>query len=56
MSTLRLVTGSTRPVRRGGAIAEWITEVALAQSNGKVESTDLGELSLPLMDEPEHPF
>lgn len=56
MSTLRIVTGSTRPERRGGAIAEWVTEVALTQSDWTVESTDLRELGLPLMDEPEHPI
>jgi NAD(P)H-dependent FMN reductase len=40
----------------GGAIAQWIYELALAHPDFDVELIDLKEVNLPLFDEPNHPM
>ena len=52
---LRVIIGSTRPGRIGPAVADWITDRARQQGDFEVEVTDLGELNLPIFDEPHHP-
>lgn len=52
---LLLVTCSTRPSRKGPAVAAWVEREALRHGGFDVEAVDLGELALPLMDEPHHP-
>jgi NAD(P)H-dependent FMN reductase len=49
---LRIIPGSTRPLRRSIFIARWLEQVALADGSFDVEFTDLAELNLPMMDEP----
>ncbi len=52
---LQVIIASTRPQRIGVMVGEWFVEEA--QQNGKfeVEVTDLRELDLPMMNEPNHP-
>jgi NAD(P)H-dependent FMN reductase len=52
---LRIIIGSTRPGRVGPAVAEWITRRAEEHGGFDVQVTDLAELDLPLLDEPNHP-
>lgn len=55
MPQLMIVTGSVRPERVGGAVADWVTGVAEADERFIVDAVDLRELALPFMDEPAHP-
>lgn len=55
MPTLQIITASTRPGRKGPAIAAWFAGVARAHSAFDVEEVDLLAVGLPLFDEPEHP-
>jgi len=52
---LGVVVGSTRPGRRGAAVAAWATRVAGAHLQGvavELRTLDLAEFGLPLLDEP----
>jgi NAD(P)H-dependent FMN reductase len=50
-----VVVASTRPGRKGLAIAQWVQEQARAHGGFDVELVDLAEAGLPLSDEPNHP-
>ncbi len=52
---LRIIIGSTRPGRVGPSVAAWITERAIDHGGFDVQVTDLAELNLPILDEPNHP-
>src|SRR3954465_1854757 len=52
---LRIIIGSTRPGRVGLPVANWMRDQAIAHGGFQVELTDLYELDLPFMDEPNHP-
>ena len=52
---LRIIIGSTRPGRVGPSVAAWITERAIEHGGFDVQVTDLAELDLPILDEPNHP-
>jgi NAD(P)H-dependent FMN reductase len=52
---LRIIVGSTRPGRVGPAVADWIVRRAVEHGGFDVEVTDLAELNLPMLDEPNHP-
>lgn len=52
---LNIVIGSTRPGRIGKPVADWIWNVAVEHNSFEVEVTDLAELDLPLLNEPNHP-
>ena len=52
---LRVIIGSTRPGRVGPSVAAWITERAIEHGGFDVQVTDLAELNLPMIDEPNHP-
>jgi NAD(P)H-dependent FMN reductase len=52
---LKIITSTTRPERKGIAIAEWITALASAYEDTNVELLDLAKINLPLMDEVNHP-
>jgi NAD(P)H-dependent FMN reductase len=52
---LRIIIGSTRPGRGGGAVADWITRRAEEHGGFDVQVTDLAELNLPIFNEPNHP-
>jgi NAD(P)H-dependent FMN reductase len=55
MHHLQIFIVSTRPSRKGPAIAAWFEPIASAHGAFEVELVDLLEINLPLMDEPEHP-
>lgn len=55
MPTLQIITVSTRPGRKGPAVAAWFSAIARAHGAFEVEDVDLAELRLPVLDEPEHP-
>ncbi|MEU0948646.1 NAD(P)H-dependent oxidoreductase [Streptomyces canus] len=52
---LQIIIGSTRPGRRGHAIASWFHAHALAHAGFAPELVDLAEIGLPLLDEPRPP-
>lgn len=55
MPRLLSITVSTRPGRKGPAVARWFNDLAQAHGGFDVTPVDLGELNLPLFDEPVHP-
>ena len=55
MINVKIIIASTRPGRKGPAVAAWITERAKAHTKMDVEVLDLAEINLPFLDEPEHP-
>jgi len=52
---LQIHIGSTRPNRIGPAFATWFAELARKHGAFEVETVDLAEVGLPLLDEPHHP-
>jgi NAD(P)H-dependent FMN reductase len=52
---LAIIIGSTRPGRAGLPIAQWFAERARGHGGFDVDLIDLGEVDLPLLDEPHHP-
>ncbi len=52
---LQVVAASTRPGRRGIAVARWVQRLAEAHGAFDVELVDLAEVGLPVFDEPHHP-
>jgi len=55
MPKLQVIIVSTRPERAGKPIADWFVDEARQDSRFDIELTDLAELALPLLDEPDHP-
>ncbi len=55
MPHLLVITASTRPSRKGPAVAEWFLELAHRHGGFEVEPVDLARVDLPLLDEPNHP-
>lgn len=57
MATLEIaiLLGSTRPNRRGEAVAQWVHEHARQRTNANYTLIDLREVDLPLFDEPRSP-
>ena len=53
--TLKIIIGSTRPGRKGPAVATWIENIARDHGGFAVELVDLADMELPLLDEPKHP-
>ncbi len=49
---LRIIIGSTRPGRVAPAVADWIAERAREHGGFDVQVTDLAEVNLPILDEP----
>jgi NAD(P)H-dependent FMN reductase len=52
---LQVVVGSTRPGRKGLAIARWVQQLAEEHGGFDVELVDLADVALPVFDEPNHP-
>ena len=50
-----IITVSTREGRKGGLFGKWIETIAAGDPDWDVQSIDLAELNLPMLDEPEHP-
>ena len=55
MFKLKIILASTRPGRKGPAIAVWMEEIARKHPTFEVTLLDLKEINLPFMDEPHHP-
>lgn len=55
MFKLKIIVASTRPGRKGPAIAAWIDEIARSHPDFEVSLLDLKEINLPFFDEPHHP-
>lgn len=55
MPALHVVIASTRPGRVGLPVGQWFAQAAREHGAFDVEIVDLAELSLPFMDEPNHP-
>jgi NAD(P)H-dependent FMN reductase len=55
LPVLQVVVASTRPGRKGLAVARWVQRLAEQHGGFTVELVDLAEVALPLFDEPEHP-
>jgi NAD(P)H-dependent FMN reductase len=55
MPHLSIIIGSTRPGRAGLPIADWFTDRARQHGGFEIDVVDLAELSLPMLDEPNHP-
>jgi len=47
-----IIVGSTRPERKGEAVAKWVLGIAQKRSDAEFDLVDLKEFSLPLLDEP----
>jgi NAD(P)H-dependent FMN reductase len=55
MLKLQVVTASTREGRKGPYVARWFLERAREHGKFEIETVDLADVGLPLMDEPNHP-
>lgn len=52
---LKIIIASTRPGRKGPAVANWFLKCVEHFPDFEVEVLDLKEIDLPMMNEPEHP-
>lgn len=55
MPCLQIIIVSTRPGRKGPAVASWFEQQARAHGAFDVDVVDLAAVALPVFDEPEHP-
>jgi NAD(P)H-dependent FMN reductase len=55
MLDLKIIIASTRPGRKGPAVASWIYERAKQNSAFNTKLLDLAEINLPFLDEAAHP-
>lgn len=55
MLTIKVIIASTRPGRKGPAMASWIYELAAAHPEYTVELVDLAAVNLPIFNEAHHP-
>jgi NAD(P)H-dependent FMN reductase len=53
--SLKIIIASTRPGRKGPAVAAWVNEICRQHTSFHVELIDLAVVNLPFLDEPEHP-
>ena len=50
MLRIAVVLGSTRPGRRGKAVAYWVYGLAALRSDAQFELVDVADFGLPLLD------
>jgi NAD(P)H-dependent FMN reductase len=55
MIRIGIIIGSTRPGRKGEAVAKWVYEIAQKRSDAEFELVDIKDFDLPLLDEPVPP-
>jgi NAD(P)H-dependent FMN reductase len=55
MLKLQIIIASTRDGRQGLRVAAWFEEVAKKHGAFDIETLDLAEIDLPMLDEPNHP-
>src|SRR6266851_9239278 len=51
-----IVIGSTRPGRKGEAVARWVYEIAMKRDDAEFEIVDIKDFNLPMLDEPMSPM
>ncbi len=56
MLKIAIIIGSTRPGRKGEAIASWVYETAMKRTDAEFELVDIAAFDLPLLDEPMPPI
>jgi NAD(P)H-dependent FMN reductase len=56
MYNLKIISSTVRPGRKGPIIAQWVAKQAAESGLFEAEVLDLGEIGLPLMNEPVHPI
>src|SRR3979411_2426746 len=56
MLRIAVIIGSTRPGRKGEAVAKWVYEIAQKRSDAEFELVDIKDFNLPLLDEPVPPI
>ena len=56
MIRIAIILGSTRPGRKGEAVAKWVYEIAQKRSDADFELVDVKDFNLPLLDEPVSPI
>jgi NAD(P)H-dependent FMN reductase len=56
MLRVAIIIGSTRPGRRGEAVARWVYDIAHKRRDAAFELVDLKDFNLPLLDEPLSPL
>ena len=56
MIRIAIIIGSTRPGRKGEAVAKWVYEIARMRSDAEFELVDIRDFNLPLLDEPMSPM
>jgi NAD(P)H-dependent FMN reductase len=52
MLKIAIIVGSTRPGRKGDAIARWAYEIARRRTDADFELLDIASFNLPILDEP----
>src|SRR5207253_374832 len=52
MIKVAIILGSTRPNRKGEAVAKWAYELAKKNNEAEFEFVDIRDYELPLLDEP----
>src|SRR6266849_10869181 len=52
MLRIAIIIGSTRPGRKGEAVAKWVYEIAQKRTDAEFELVDIKDFNLPLLDEP----
>ena len=55
MIRIAIIIGSTRPGRKGEAVAKWVYEIAQKRTDAEFELVDIKDFNLPLLDEPVPP-
>lgn len=55
MLEIGVILGSTRPVRKGAAVADWVMSEASSRTDARFELIDLAAHPLPHFDEPNQP-
>src|SRR5690348_15855012 len=56
MLRIAIIIGSTRPGRKGEAVAKWVHEITQKRSDAEFELVDIKDFNLPLFDEPKPPI
>ena len=55
MLRIATILGSTRPGRKGEAVARWVQDYARQRDDAEYELVDIADFNLPLLDEPVPP-
>jgi len=55
MFKLKIISSTVRPTRKGPFVTRWVEKEARDHGAFDVEVLDLGEINLPIVEEPHHP-